>query len=171
MKSPMASNWTSPKSNLRTPRRSNKGKTGSKRIGPVTRTSTTIGKSDTIGLWNRWDRSQQFGPQRRSVSQDAYLEIATAHISLTECPLGPHQRRKSGHAGRVAARTRLGLAKWDPDRGSRSGVRQEVFLDVVAVGLEQHAGAAKLTNLLLGPLEHAWRLPAWPAITCQRQSP
>jgi hypothetical protein len=46
----------------------NKGKTGSKRIGPATRTSTTIGKSDTIGLWNRRDRSQQFGPQRRSVS-------------------------------------------------------------------------------------------------------
>src|SRR5215203_3075590 len=37
----------------------------------------------------------------------------------------------------------------------RSGVRQEVFLDVVAVGLEQHAGAAELTNLLLGPLDHA----------------
>src|SRR5471032_3229955 len=37
----------------------------------------------------------------------------------------------------------------------RSGVRQEIFLDVVAVGLEQHAGAAKLTNLLLGPLDHA----------------
>src|ERR1700686_2465656 len=129
MKSPMASNWTSPKSNLRTPRRSNKGKTGSKRIGPATRTSTTIGKSDTIGLWNRGD---------------------------WEHHIGPHQRRKSGHAGRVAARTRLGLAKWDPDRGSRSGVRQEVFLDVVAVGLEQHAGAAKLTNLLLGPLDHAW---------------
>jgi hypothetical protein len=46
----------------------NKGKTGSKRIGPATRTSTTIGKSDTIGLWNRRDRSQQFGSQRRSVS-------------------------------------------------------------------------------------------------------
>src|ERR1700694_4452783 len=53
MKSPTASNWTSPKSNLRTPRRSNKGKTGNKRIGPATRTSTTIGKSDTIGFWNR----------------------------------------------------------------------------------------------------------------------
>jgi sporulation protein YlmC with PRC-barrel domain len=65
---PEASNWTSPKSNLRTPRRSNKGKTGSKRIGPATRTSTTIGKSDTIGLWNRRDPSQQFGPQWRSVS-------------------------------------------------------------------------------------------------------
>src|SRR5215213_692408 len=38
---------------------------------------------------------------------------------------------------------------------ARSGVRQEVLLDVVAVGLEQHAGAAKLTNLLLGPLDHA----------------
>jgi hypothetical protein len=35
-------------------------------------------------------------------------KVATAHISLTECPIGPHQRRKSGHAGRVAARTRLG---------------------------------------------------------------
>src|ERR1700686_5178157 len=49
------------------------------------------------------------------------------------------------------------------ERGSakaRSGVRQEVFLDVVAVGLEQHAGAAELTNLLLGPLDHAVTLAA-----------
>src|SRR4051812_36494581 len=42
----------------------------------------------------------------------------------------------------------------------RSGVRQEVFLDVVAVGLEQHAGAAELTNLLLRPLDHAMALAA-----------
>src|ERR1700722_17231421 len=48
-----------------------------------------------------------------------------------------------------------GSAKWDRDRGSRSGVRQKVFLDVVAVGLEQHVGAAKLTNLLLRALDHA----------------
>src|ERR1700726_4807807 len=40
-------------------------------------------------------------------------------------------------------------------RPERSGVRQEIFLDVVAVGLEQHAGAAELTSLLLGPLDHA----------------
>src|ERR1700712_1657952 len=40
-------------------------------------------------------------------------------------------------------------------RGSgRSGVWQKVLLDVVAVGLEQHAGAAELTNLLLRPLDH-----------------
>src|ERR1700710_1185014 len=44
--------------------------------------------------------------------------------------------------------------------GRRSGVRQEIFLDIVAVGLEQHAGAAKLTNLLLGPLDHAVALAA-----------
>src|ERR1700756_5189544 len=43
---------------------------------------------------------------------------------------------------------------------TRSVVRQEVFLDVVAVGLEQHAGAAKLTDLLLGPLDHAVALAA-----------
>src|SRR5580692_7619322 len=43
---------------------------------------------------------------------------------------------------------------------TRSGVRQEVFLDVVAVRLEQHAGAAELTNLLLGPLDHAVTLAA-----------
>src|SRR5207249_7187400 len=43
---------------------------------------------------------------------------------------------------------------------ARSGVRQEVLLDVVAVGLEQHAGAAELTNLLLGPLDHAMALAA-----------
>src|SRR5579863_7549792 len=48
-------------------------------------------------------------------------------------------------------------------RGSgeqRSGVRQEVFLDVVAVSLEQHAGAAELTNLLFRPLDHAVALAA-----------
>src|SRR5256714_13942992 len=43
---------------------------------------------------------------------------------------------------------------------ARSGVRQEVLLDVVAVGLEQHAGAAQLTDLLLGPLDHAVALAA-----------
>src|SRR5580698_10618919 len=43
---------------------------------------------------------------------------------------------------------------------ARSGVRQEVFLDVVAVGLEQHASAAELTNLLLRPLDHAVALAA-----------
>src|ERR1700680_1859591 len=48
-----------------------------------------------------------------------------------------------------------GSAKMDGVRSERSGVRQEIFLDVVAVGLEQHAGAAELTNLLLGPLDHA----------------
>src|ERR1700760_491545 len=53
----------------------------------------------------------------------------------------------------TAARTRPG---WD----ERSGVRQEVLLDVVAVGLEQHAGAAELTNLLLRPLDHAVTLAA-----------
>src|ERR1700750_576647 len=41
------------------------------------------------------------------------------------------------------------------DRAWRSGVRQEILLDVVAIGLEQHAGAAELTNLLLRPLDHA----------------
>src|SRR6201995_5749418 len=45
-------------------------------------------------------------------------------------------------------------------RPERSGVRQGVFLGVVAVGLEQHAGAAKLTNLLLRPLDHAVTLAA-----------
>src|ERR1019366_3838269 len=43
---------------------------------------------------------------------------------------------------------------------ARSGVRQEIFLDVVAVGLEQHAGAAELTNLLFRPLDHAVALAA-----------
>ena len=37
----------------------------------------------------------------------------------------------------------------------RSAVRQEILDDVVAVGLEQHAGAAVLGNLLVGPLDHA----------------
>src|SRR3954470_14198256 len=39
-------------------------------------------------------------------------------------------------------------------------VRPEIFLYVVAVGLEQHAGAAQLTDLFLGPLDHAVALAA-----------
>src|SRR3954454_23918004 len=45
-------------------------------------------------------------------------------------------------------------------RRTRSGVRQEILLDVVAIGLEQHAGAAQLADLLLGPLDHAVALAA-----------
>src|SRR3982750_2321730 len=41
-----------------------------------------------------------------------------------------------------------------------SAVGQPVLLDVVAVGLEPHAGAAQLTDLLLGPLDHAVALAA-----------
>src|SRR5262245_1045206 len=37
----------------------------------------------------------------------------------------------------------------------RSIVGQVVLLDLVAVGLEQHVGAAQLADLLLGPLDHA----------------
>src|SRR5476649_1977469 len=37
----------------------------------------------------------------------------------------------------------------------RSAVWQKVFLDVVAVGLEQHLGAAMFADLLGGPLDHA----------------
>src|SRR6266851_5896065 len=42
----------------------------------------------------------------------------------------------------------------------RSAVGQEVLLDVVAVGLEQDVVAAQLTDLLLGPLDHAVALAA-----------
>src|SRR3954454_8714478 len=45
-------------------------------------------------------------------------------------------------------------------RRTRSGVRQEILLDIVAIGLEQHAGAAQLANLFLGPLDHAVALAA-----------
>src|SRR6202047_3093254 len=38
--------------------------------------------------------------------------------------------------------------------GRPSAVRQEVFLDVVAVGLEQHVGAAQLADLLFAALDH-----------------
>src|SRR3954466_2568598 len=47
--------------------------------------------------------------------------------------------------------------KW---AGTRSGVRQEIFLDVVAIGLEQNTGAAQLANLLFRPLDHAVALAA-----------
>src|SRR5580700_6462279 len=36
-----------------------------------------------------------------------------------------------------------------------SAVGQKVLFDVVAVGLEQHVGAAQLADLLLGALDHA----------------
>src|SRR5262245_61009996 len=38
---------------------------------------------------------------------------------------------------------------------TRSAVRQPVLLDVVAVGLEQHVGAAMLADRFGGPLDHA----------------
>src|SRR5438552_902004 len=41
-----------------------------------------------------------------------------------------------------------------------SAVRQKIFLDVVAVGLEQHVSAAQLADLLRGPLDHAVALAA-----------
>src|SRR5262245_41898682 len=41
-----------------------------------------------------------------------------------------------------------------------SAVGQEVFLDVVAIGLEQDGGPAQLADLLLGPLDHAVALAA-----------
>src|SRR5882757_7422967 len=44
--------------------------------------------------------------------------------------------------------------------GDRSAVGQKVFRDVVAVGLEQHGGAAQLADLLLGPFDHAVALAA-----------
>src|SRR5712671_4648967 len=40
-------------------------------------------------------------------------------------------------------------------RADPLAVGQEKLDDVVAVGLEHHAGAAVLANLLLGPLDHA----------------
>src|SRR5215471_3848412 len=45
---------------------------------------------------------------------------------------------------------------WPPaaDRW-RSAVGQIVLFDLVAVGLEQHRGAAQLADLLLGALDHA----------------
>src|SRR5262245_65961942 len=42
-----------------------------------------------------------------------------------------------------------------PSPDGRSIVRQKILLDLVAVGLEQHRGAAQLADLLLGALDHA----------------
>src|SRR5215813_10494882 len=36
----------------------------------------------------------------------------------------------------------------------RSGVRQIILFDLIAVRLEQHGGAAQLADLLLGALDH-----------------
>ena len=43
---------------------------------------------------------------------------------------------------------------WKARTAGRSGVRQEEPLDVVAVRLEQHGGAAQVADLLVGPLDH-----------------
>src|SRR5262245_19275168 len=50
--------------------------------------------------------------------------------------------------GQLHVQTRLSANAW-------SAVRQEVFFDVVAVGLEHDARAAQLPDLLGGPLDHA----------------
>src|SRR5262245_18137432 len=42
-----------------------------------------------------------------------------------------------------------------PSPDGRSVVGQKILLDLVAVGLEQHRGAAQLADLLLGALDHA----------------
>src|SRR5580704_15768940 len=42
-----------------------------------------------------------------------------------------------------------------PNGNQPSAIRQKVLFDVVAVGLEQHVGAAQLADLLLGALDHA----------------
>src|SRR5499427_7740744 len=49
----------------------------------------------------------------------------------------------------------MGCGRLPPERGGRSAVRQIILLDLVAVGLEQHRGAAQLADLLLGALDHA----------------
>src|SRR5665647_457807 len=66
--------------------------------------------------------------------------------------------RRADAARQNGTGDRPGISSWNPL--ARSGVRQEILLDVVAVGLEQHTGAAELTNLLLGPLDHAVALAA-----------
>jgi hypothetical protein len=49
--------------------------------------------------------------------------------------------------------TETSAARGGPEYGS--AVWHPVFLDVVAVGLEQHVGAAMLADRLGGPLDHA----------------
>src|SRR5579883_3576552 len=44
--------------------------------------------------------------------------------------------------------------------GERSAVGQEIFLDLLAVGLEQDRGAAQVADLLVGPLDHHVALAA-----------
>src|SRR5215472_1304751 len=49
----------------------------------------------------------------------------------------------------------MGCGRLPPERGGRSAVRQIILLDLIAIGLEQHGGAAQLADLLLGALDHA----------------
>src|ERR1700722_18124373 len=58
-------------------------------------------------------------------------------------------RRRSGR------RPRMRL-----ERDGGSAVRQEILLDIVAVGLEQHLGAAQIADLLGRPLDHPVALAA-----------
>src|SRR5215469_709282 len=48
----------------------------------------------------------------------------------------------------------MGCGRLPPERGGRSAVRQIILLDLIAIGLEQHGGAAQLADLLLGALDH-----------------
>src|SRR5258708_2061874 len=123
MKSPTASSWTSPKSNSRTPRRSNKGKTGSRRIAPATRTSTTIGKSDIIGLWNR--SVAAIRSSRQSTDLDKVLVRQRATGKLCK-PAADHKRSKvdAGKSDPLDERRHLRLG------------------GVVVTGIKQHAPAA-----------------------------
>src|SRR3954464_13815064 len=49
----------------------------------------------------------------------------------------------------------LNVSETAAERPFASAVGQEKLDDVLAVGLEHHAGSAVLADLLLGPLDHA----------------
>src|SRR5579862_3504924 len=57
--------------------------------------------------------------------------------------------------GRPPVKARRTLKRYAAESRGTSAVRQKVLFDVVAVGLEQHVGAAQLADLLLGALDHA----------------
>src|ERR1700688_3859962 len=57
--------------------------------------------------------------------------------------------------GRSPLKARRTLKRYTAESRRTSAVRQKVLFDSVAVGLEQHIGAAQLADLLLGALDHA----------------
>src|SRR2546427_11411914 len=69
-------------------------------------------------------------------------------------------KRRRIHAMHPVHKNRTGQP-WNESGHDGKGalaIGEEIFLDVIAVGLEQHVGAAQLADLLVGAFDHAMAL-------------